>query len=189
LQLQSKISNLLLSAFFWLFLNSYLSAQSIQTYTGSFPVPPHNKNMLFYLQRTVDVNTVIYEINYMANGEINKTKPVKVYWIDYANAGKISPLTYVQNKFAYGIAYQKMDGHELIFKMNIVSFKKITLYLKRGTDGFYQTYIEMNGKQCVLTNILVNIIGGTYMRPHISTIELFGKEIRSGDKITEIIKP
>ena len=172
------------------FIGINANAQSIKPYNGPMPVPPANKNMLFYLQRTVDINTLIYEINYKPDGRINKKKPVKIYWIDYNNGEKITPLTYVQNKLAYGIESTEQEGPEPAFRINLVSYKKIKMYLRpSGKNGTYQAHILINGKASLLTNILINIVGGTYLKPVISFIELVGKDIKTGEKLTEKIKP
>ena len=40
-----------------------------------FPIPTGNSRQLFYLQRTSNKNTLIYELNYK-NGNIDKEDPV-----------------------------------------------------------------------------------------------------------------
>lgn len=154
------------------------------------PTPPANEKMLFYLQRTIDINTLVYEINYKENGQINKHKPIKIYWIDYANKSEITQLTFSQKAFAYGIHHTAVDDKETIFKINLVSYKKIIMYLKpSGKNGLYQTHITLNGVECILRNILVHITGGTYLKPIISDIELIGENIKSGKKTFEKFKP
>ena len=80
-----------------------LTAQKITPMYDPMPVPPDKKSMLFYLQRTMDKNTVIYETNADANGSINVKDPIKIYWIDYDEGGGTSELTVTQNKLAYGL--------------------------------------------------------------------------------------
>lgn len=165
-------------------------AQTIKPYTGLMPVPSVSKNMLFYLQRTINANTLIYEINYKENGQINKSKPVNIYWIEFDNNGKMTPLTYIQEKFAYGVEYEELDGSEIIFVINIVSYKKIKIYLKPSEeDGSYRAYVPINGKESMLTNILINIVGGTAVKPVVSHIELFGKDLSTGESVNEKISP
>ncbi len=166
------------------------NAQSIVPYNGPFPVPPINKNRLFYLQRTINRNTLIYEINYNADGAVNRKNPVIIYWIDYDNGEKISQLTYIQNKFAYGIVSDEIKEAKTLFKINLVSYKKIDMYLKpTGKNGSYEMHVIINGKPCILDNILIHITGGTYLKPVVSSIELTGKELFTGKEVVEKIKP
>lgn len=165
------------------------NAQTVIPYNGPFPVPPINKNSLFYLQRTLDRNTVMYEINYTATGTINRKKPLKIYWIDFEEGGKISALTFAQNKFAYGIEFLELKGIDPIFKINLVSYKKIDMYLKpSGKNKSYEMHVIINGKPSILTSILVHITGGTYLKPIISHIELKGKDLTTGEAAEEKIK-
>lgn len=167
-----------------------LQSQILKPRYDSLPPPPHNKNMLFYLQRTLDKNTVIYELNYESNGELNKSKPVKVYWLDFDNGWKVSPLTFAQNMFAYGVESELVNEMEKVFKINLVSFKKIDLYLKpTGKEKRYQAHVSLNGKPSLLSKIFVKIVGGTYIKPVVSYIELIGKDLVTGELIREKIKP
>ncbi len=48
-----------------------------------FPKPAGNANQLFYLQRSENTNTVIYELN-KKDGVLDTVAPVHIYWICYA---------------------------------------------------------------------------------------------------------
>jgi hypothetical protein len=182
---------ILLLAYLAQFICFTASGQKIIPYTGPMPVPVAGKHQLFYLQRTIDVNTLIYEMNYKADGQIDKAHPVKIYWIRYTAEGeKTAPLSYAQNKFAYGIAFTELKGPEPIFRIHLVSYKKIEIYLKpTGEKGSYQAHITLQGKACILKNLMVHISGGTYLKPHVSHIELKGKDLASGEWIGEKIRP
>jgi len=176
--------------FLILFANFVAGAQKITPYYGPFPEPAPNNNMLFYLQRTVDRNTVIYELNYDAGGQLNEKKPVKVYWIDFENGAKISQLTFVQNTFAYGVSSELIDKDKKIYEINLVSYKKIKFYLKpSGVNNHYQTHAVIKGKPAILKRVFISIIGGTQFNPIISYIELIGNDLQSGLEILEQIKP
>ena len=175
---------------FTLLLNLIASGQKIIPFYGPFPEPAPNKNMLFYLQRTVDRNTVIYELNFGADGQLNNDKPVKVYWIDFENGAKKSSLTFAQSKFAYGIESEEIEKSKNIYVLNLVSYKKIKLYLKpQGKDNNYQVHTLIKGKPAVLKRIFVNITGGSYLKPVVSYIELSGNDLKQGLPVAEQFKP
>lgn len=165
-------------------------AQKIKPFYGPFPEPAPNKNMLFYLQRTVDRNTLIYELNYEPGGELNGKNPVKVYWIDFEDGAKISPLTFIQSKFAYGINSELIDKEKGTYQIHLVSYKKIKFDLiPSGKNQHYQVHVLIKDKPAILNRIFINILGGTYMNPIVSYIELTGDELKTGTRITERIKP
>ena len=171
------------------FLPMLAFTQKIIPMYDPMPIPPSNKNMLFYLQRTMDKNTVIYEVNYDENGKINIKDPIKIYWIDYEEGGKISQLTNVQRKFAYGIKSKLVDKRRGIFKIIIVSYKNLDLYLMPGEDNRYIIRTKINGQESVLNNILVYITGGTYLKPDVKYVEITGNEISDKKLIKERFQP
>jgi hypothetical protein len=172
-----------------LFLTSSFVAQTIKAYYGPFPSPPPNAKSLFYLQRTIDRNTLVYETNHNADGSLNRKNPINIYWIDYENGATISQLTYAQNKFAYGVKVFAIGEKEPVFKINLVSYKKIDLYLKPSDKGGYAIHVILNGKPCLLHRVLVNITGGTNLNPDVAYIELIGKALATGEQVSEKFKP
>lgn len=175
--------------FFVLFSPEVLCAQKITPMFETMPVPPANRNMMFFLQRTIDRNTVIYEVNLQKNGKINEKKPLKIYWIDYDDGGKISQLTKLQNKFAYGIDFELIDKAKNIFSINLVSYKKLMLTLRTGKDKNYAMFVNINEKEAILSRILVHIIGGTYLKPVVDYIEVTGMDPESGESVSSRIIP
>src|SRR4051812_538498 len=68
----------------------------------NFPVPPASASQLFYLQRTPNTNTIVYELN-LKNGVPDADNPVHAFWLRYQEKGQQEELSYIQRKFAYGI--------------------------------------------------------------------------------------
>ncbi len=175
-------------------LSNFLVAQeAIKKVEGgisdTFPVPT-TKNLLFYVQRTHNKNTIVYDINYNADSTINNKKPVNAYWIRYSDGGGEAPLSYIQQHYAYGIRSELVDSVKMIFKLNFVSYEKRDIYLiKNKTDKKYKAYIYINGKLSVLTKIFVKIEGGTFWVPHITSVEISGISIPQRNVVKEIFKP
>ena len=166
----------------------FSSAQKITPMYDPMPVPPANKSRLFYLQRTMDKNTVIYETNVGNDGVININDPVKIYWIDYDEGGGTSELTVTQNKLAYGLKTKLIDKKKKIWKINLVSYKKLNLIMRKGPDNLYHMYTRINGKEAMLTKFLVYITGGTYLSPDIKHIEITGQD-KSGKVVSQKLIP
>lgn len=158
--------------------------------SDTFPVPAQNKSLLFYIQRTHNKNTIMYELNYNKDSTINERDPVKTYWIRYSDKGEIAPLSYIQKHYAYGIESVMTDSVKKTFKLNLVSYKKRSIYLMRSeADKHYHVYIMMNNKLVYLTKAFAKIEGGSFWVPHITYVELTGKDSATGKKETEKIIP
>ncbi|OUL60190.1 DUF4833 domain-containing protein [Flavobacterium sp. AJR] len=159
-------------------------AQSKNPSPLNFPTPKNIDNMLFYIQRDPNVNTAIYTINYLENGKINKSNPIKAYWIRYAEKGEIKDFNYMQRKFAYGIESKTLDNEE--FELQFVSYKKLPLTLKKiDSDQKYHVFVNVNQKRIQVEKIFVRIEGGSFWLPNVKYAEVTGIETSSNKIITE----
>ncbi|MCC9016417.1 DUF4833 domain-containing protein [Flavobacterium lipolyticum] len=165
-------------------ISGNLSAQSKNPSPLNFPTPKNIDNMLFYIQRDPNINTAIYTINYQENGKINKSNPIKAYWIRYAEKGEKKDFNYLQRKFAYGIETKTLENEEFEFKF--VSYKKLALTLKKiEADQKYHVFANVNQKKIQVEKIFVRIEGGSFWLPNVKYAEVTGIEALSNKTITE----
>jgi phosphatidylglycerophosphate synthase len=151
----------------------------------TFPVPRNIKNQLFYLQRTPNVNTIVCELNYQQNGQLDAENPVHVFWIRYQEAGRQVELSFFQRVFAYGIKSKSIgDGK---FELRFVSYKKNSLYLaKSPADNKYHVYASIGQKMAILNRIFIKInSGGSFWSPNVEYIEYKGIDPATGREVME----
>jgi hypothetical protein len=152
-----------------------------------YPVPPINSQRLFYLQRTSNVNTIVYDLNLTGDGKLNIDEPVKAYWIRYAENGQKQDLNYIQRKFAYGLTSKALDNGN--YDIRFVSYKKFPLTLMKAGDGKYHIFASIAQKQVMLNRIFVKIDGGSFWLPNVSYVEVKGSDPVTGKEIVERFKP
>ncbi|MFN0292777.1 DUF4833 domain-containing protein [Pedobacter helvus] len=147
---------------------------------------PKIKNLLFFLQRTPDANTVVYQLNLDKNGELNEKAPVKASWIRYQENGAVKELSAIENKFAYGVRC-KAIGNES-YEVRLVSYKKLPMYLQKSpTDQQYRLYIKDEGKDLLLKRVFVKVEGGSFWFPKVHYIDLFTLDTENGAEILKRI--
>jgi hypothetical protein len=151
-----------------------------------FPTPAENVNRLFYVQRSPNINTIIYELN-NKDGQLDPESPIHVYWLRYADKGQKEELSYIQRKFAYGLI-TKPAGNDR-YDVRFVSYKKFPLILMRAGDGKYHIFATIEQKQMMLDRIFVKIEGGSFWLPNVVYVELKGTDPSTGREITEHFKP
>ncbi len=154
----------------------------------TLPVPKNIADMLFYLQRDPNTNTVVYALNRTKQGTLNENEPIQGYWLRYAEKGARQELSYIQRKFAYGLKTKKLgkDNYEVKF----VSYAKKALYLRKNPkNNQYGIYTTINRQECILDRIFVRIEGGTFWVPNVLYVDLSGREVATGQEITGRIKP
>lgn len=161
----------------------FLPAQS------SFPTPPATPQRLFFVQRTGNTNTIVYDANTIDNGRtFNAKQPILVYWLRYDEQGQTAPLNYLQRTLAYGVEV-KANGRADEFEFNVVSYpkRKLRLYLESGKP---RASIEINGRQAWLTRVFVKIEGKKVgLVPNVKYVELFGLDPASGKAVYEKFIP
>jgi len=166
-------------------ISGNLLAQSKNPSPLHFPTPKNIDNMLFYIQRDPNINTAIYAINYQENGKIDKSNPIKAYWIRYAEKGEKKDFSYMQRKFADGIESKTSNNPEE-FELQFVSYKKLPLTLKKiDSDQKYHVFVNVNQKKIQVEKIFVRIEGGSFWLPNVKYAEITGIDISSNKMITE----
>ena len=153
----------------------------------TLPVPKNIKNLLFYVQRDPNINTVIYELNLSPDGKVNEKEPVKIYWIRYAEKGEQKELNYFQRKLAYGLDVKRLSANN--FELRFVCYPKLALYLTKDPAGKYRVYTDINQRKATLSRAFVRIKGGTFWVPNVVHVDLFGKEATTGKEISTRFKP
>ncbi len=155
-----------------------------------FPTPQGIKNLLFYVQRTININTLVYELNVSDKDELNTKDPIKTYWINYVNGGYTEPLNYIQRKYAYGIEVKLLDAEKKTYVFNFVSYKKKLLYLiKSPHDNKYYAFCNINNKLLTLRKVFIQIEGGAFWTPKIKYIEVTGRDHLKNEEVVERIIP
>ena len=147
-----------------------------------FPVPRGNAKQLFFLQRSQNTNTIVYELN-NKNGILDSVAPVHIFWICYAEKSQKEELTALQRQHAYGLMvnYVSKDHYELRFLAN----KKKVLQLMKGPDHLFHVYDQINGKQAILSSIYLQMNGGSLFSPHIDYVMTKGFDVETGAAVAE----
>jgi len=153
----------------------------------SFPKPTGIPNMLFYLQRTYNANTIIYELNLDKKGELNTKKPVNMYWIRYTEKGQREELSKIQRDFAYGVKTKKNADNS--YAVHFIAFGKISLALRKDRDGQYRVYTDINNRQAALQSIFIKIDGDSDWNPDVKYFELSGTDALTHEPVKGIIYP
>lgn len=148
---------------------------------------PANVERLFYVQRTPNANTIVYELNIDSDGKLDEENPVHPYWIRYHDKGEKADLNFIQRKFAYGITSKPLGGGK--FDIRFVSYKKFPLTLMKAADGKYHIFATISQRQLIVNRIFLRIEGGSFWVPNVRFVEFKGTDPATGKEVTERFKP
>jgi len=163
------------------------SAQAGGPERPKFPVPSGIPNMLFYLQRTPNSNTIVYDLNVDKDGKLDVDDPVNVYWIRYTEGGVKKGLNFIQRKFAYGIKVKKLSDEK--YEIKSVAYDKHPMYLMKSDKGKYQIFTKIGDTMAALSSIWIQIEGGSFWVPNVVYIEMKGVDPATGAEKLERFKP
>lgn len=184
LSIQTNIMKALVMTFICLSPFKIL-AQNLKENNTEFPALKGNPNQLFYLQRTKNTNTVVYELN-KQNGLLDSKKPIHVFWILFASNDERQELSSIEKKFAYGITITSVGNEE--YQFTLVAYPKIILHLKKDSDQNYHVYLTLSGKLMMLQRTFIKEKeGGFSLSPTIEYIDFFGIDVVSGKEMSERI--
>lgn len=153
---------------------------------NKYPVPPKTKELLFYIQRNHNKNTIIYDANFDKNGNLIEDKPIDVYWIRYEEQGQRMELRTVEKMFAYGVECKKNESHNNYYQVKLVAYEKRKLWLKQEAPFKAVVYIMINNKLSHLNHLYI-FADNSGIWPDVKYIELFGKDIATGNNNYERI--
>lgn len=156
---------------------------------GSFEVSPNASLVdLFQIARSKDTKTIQYRLRLAPDGSIDTASPLDIFWeIQTPKGTKTQKLSWIQNTYAYGIEVINITHESLNF--HFVSYDKKEIQVQKNSKGEYQAHIICNNTELLLEKIFIQIDGGTFWVPKISSVKLEGKDLQTGRSTFEIIKP
>jgi len=155
----------------------------------SLPTPQESDNMLFYLQRSKNTNTVVYEAKVDQTGKLVRELPVTAFWRDYELGEHVrNDLTYVENKMAYGVETEELKDGSGSYLMRLKAFRERAVTVAKNKLGRYEGLMEINGRKAILKRIFIEAKEGL-VSPTVVHVDLFGIDPETGESVFERIMP
>jgi len=142
-----------------------------------YPVPKDEEDLLFFIQRNQNLNTVVYQLNRTLDGSINLSEPINVYWKEYSEQGGTKNINLLQRRLAYGYEFKVINNKTL--QIHIVSYPDYKIYITVDEEGKATAISKMQGEWSQLTNIYVFAEDlGAF--PNVKYVELYGDRQSDG---------
>ncbi len=141
----------------------------------NYPLPPKTNELLFYIQRNHNANTIVYEANFNENGILIDEEPVLVSWIRYDEEGQRKKLTYIQRIYAYGIECKKDISDNSQFILELVAHEDKKLWLVQSEPEKADVYTFINNRYSLLDHLFIQA-DNSGIWPKVEYIELFGTD-------------
>ncbi len=140
---------------------------------------------LFHIERSKNKNIVCYDLNADAAGAPDGKSPLSVYWINREeHPGQQGPLSYIQQKLAYGYNVVGKQDDVIVIELNAVKNRKITL---DRNDGKYICRMEINKHPSALLKVYVKTKTSNSLQ--VEYVDIQGYDLATGTSVSERITP
>ena len=153
-----------------------------------FPTPTDSDIRLFYIQRSSNINTILYDANLRDDKKLDPKNPVHTYWIRYTEGGKKQELTGIQRTLAYGLHTKATTGEAGSYDGHFLAYRKRKFVVKMNPKNQPIALFPINGKMQILKRIFVKV-DESGMMPSVIYIELWGRDTVTDKEVYEKFKP
>jgi hypothetical protein len=161
--------------------------KQVKNVVSRYPVPDV-PDLLFYLQRNKNANTVVYQANILPDGKLDPEKPVSVYWIRYSEDSSRKELNWIQRWLAYGIEHEQAKDGSDYFYLTPVALRNRKIMLSLNEQGRPVATLSLNGKMTQLERIYA-MAEETGWLPLVQFIQLKGKDLQTRQVVYEYLFP
>ncbi len=119
---------------------------------ASYPVPAKDKDMLFYLQRTFNRNTIVFELNRKKDNTLDTITPVNLHWIRYEENGQKANLTTIQ-RIVFGLKCIPTNKTKTSFLLVNKKIEKMKINLEKSNSEDYKAFMKINNQKTELERI------------------------------------
>ena len=141
---------------------------------------------LFIIERDKNTNVVHYDAQLTADGKLDPKEPVIAYWAERAEGSPREKLSWIQKKMAYGFTI-KPDPSVNGYRMALVVAPEKQIIVKKEKDTVHAEGV-INGRPAVLEKLHIHATDGL-TGPKVHYIEVYGKDLKTGEKLREKMVP
>lgn len=143
----------------------------------TYPVPKE-PNMLFYIERSVNSNTVVYV------ARMDPDTPIDAYWRWYNVDGARKALNFIERNLAYGVeSVSDPDGNGVI-GFNVAALPERRLVLKKDREGHPEALIQLGNHMARLVYVFLEVDDHGLM-PSVTAFDIFGIDEATGAALRE----
>ncbi len=143
---------------------------------------PEEPNQLFYIERSVNSNTVVYAARLDAHGAIDPKTPVDVFWRWYNVDGHKKNLNFIEQMMAYGVhANPPRPNRPVTFTIAALPERVLTLDLDDQKHA--EALLQIGDRTVKVDYIYLEVVDGIV--PSVPALDIFGTDKASGKAVRE----
>lgn len=152
----------------------------------NFPVP-QDANLIFYVQRSINSNTIVYTARLDGQGRLDPRQPVEVFWRRFNDEGEKKDLSGLERNVAFGVKAQAAPGKPGAFLVRVVSYPNRPALL-RMVDGRPHLEAKVAGVPSRLDHAYLEVDESGSV-PSVARVDLYGYSLATGELVKESFTP
>ena len=158
-----------------------------QTLPGTdFPVPsePHQ---IFFLQRSMNSNTIVYAARLGSDKKLDRRDPIEIFWRRFSHNGENLPITYTERILAFGVRIKPLRNATDAYLVTLVAYPGRSAVL-RIADGRPQLEGKVAGQDARLISAFLYLDESGRI-PRVIKVDLRGEALASKQPLFESFIP
>ncbi|MEQ9692965.1 DUF4833 domain-containing protein [Shimia sp. SDUM112013] len=151
---------------------------------------PTDPGMVFFLQRSMNSNTVVYAARYDAAGQLQTDRPIDAFWRRYndegARRGLKKNLRFFEARLAYGVKVREDEADAEAFEVRFAALPHLPVTLRQDGDKSAALWARIEGRDYRLVYGYVEIDENGLI-PKVDRLRLYTLDAKTGSYVTHII--
>ncbi len=147
---------------------------------------PDDPNMMFYIQKNTNPNTIVYAMKLGTDGKMDPNEPMEVFWRRYQEDGARKKLAWLEKTFAFDFKVKPLEGKANTYVFSLIAMKGKKLYVTQTKSGKPNVFMKISGKTARLERIYVMVDDSKRIQS-VNSMELFGRDYKTGKLVYEKI--
>lgn len=148
-----------------------------------YPVPKE-PNMLFFIERSVNSNTVVYAARMDETGHFDRDTPIDAYWRWYNVDGAHKALNFIERSLAYGVKSVSEPDENGAIGFNVAALPERRLVLKMDKEGHPEALMRLGDHMARLVYVFLEVDDHGLM-PSVTAFDIFGIDEATGAALHE----
>jgi hypothetical protein len=151
-----------------------------------YPVPA-DANQIFFLQRSMNSNTVVYAARMGSDGKLDRREPIEVFWRRFNDSGEKLPLTFTERNLAFGVNTKPLRNEPDAYLVTLKAYAGRSAVL-RLVNGAPRLEGKVAGQDARLISAFLHLDESGRI-PRVIKVDLRGETLQSGQPLYESFIP
>jgi hypothetical protein len=151
-----------------------------------YPVPsdPHQ---IFYLQRSMNSNTIVYTARIGSDRKLDRDEPIEIFWRRFNDNGEKLPLTFTERNLAFGVRTKPLRNGPDAYLVTLKAYSGRSAVL-RIVNGAPQLEGKVAGQDARLISAFLHLDESGRI-PRVIKVDLRGETLNSRQPLFESFIP